>query len=460
MTLFYKSADVTIQAGGRMNLLSGLELKGSAYNEWVSGGVKANFSVQEGGQLYAAGGTQRSELVVSLASGTTLGAIGSADSTVTFKNNMTVGTAGKDGTFTVDTAATTADDNLLLTRSETKGVTVDMTGSLNLQGNTTVEVIGSGALRHKSAFNNATAIRVREGATLAVDSGAELTAATELSKSSISLDSAEINGSGITVTDAATIRATGGNSIITATTTTTLTNESTLTYDVAEGATLQSTGALTSETRGDLVKMGTGSLQLNNGANRFDNIRVDAGELMVHGAEAYDLDNLQAATSASLGFYAGAVGNVETEAAVRVSGTADFGSGAQLNANLTLATGSVLNVADGGLAMGSTLTLQEGVLLSDSVLVCINALSVGEHLTLFTGVDALELNGTEYASILETDAVLASSFFSNIGSDDYTIIYTGDAVGALSIAHTVPEPATTTLGLLALCGLVARRRRK
>lgn len=459
MTLYRKAADVTIQNGGRMNLLEGLVLKGTAFNDWM-GAMNANLQVQEGGQLYAAGGTQRSELVVSLASGTTLGAIGSADSTVTFKNNMTVGTAGKDGTFTVDTAATTADDNLLLTRSETKGVTVDMTGSLNLQGNTAVEVIGSGTLRHKKAFNNATAIRVREGATLAVDSEAELTAATELSKSSISLDSAEINGSGITVTDAATIRATGGNSTITATTT--LTNESTLTYDVAEGATLKSTGALTSETRSDLVKIGTGSLQLNNAANRFDNIRVDAGELKVHGAEAYDLDNLQAATSASLGFYAGAVGNVGTEAAVRVSGTADFGSGAQLNANLTLATGAVLNVADGGLAMGSTLTLQEGVLLGDSTLARVQSLSVGESTTLFSGVDGLTLGNTEYTTISTEDSILASPYFSNL-SNNYVLSYTGTENGSLNItmmSAAVPEPTTTTLSLLALSALAMRRRRK
>lgn len=459
MTLYRKAADVTIQNGGRMNLLEGLVLKGTAYNDWLKA-MNANLQVQEGGQLYAAGGTQRNELVVSLASDTTLGAIGSADSTVTFTNNMTVGTAGKDGTFTVDTAATTADDNLLLTRSETKGVTVDMTGSLNLQGNTAVEVIGSGTLRHKKAFNNATAIRVREGATLAVNSGAELTAATELSKSSISLDSAVVSGSGITVTDAATIRATGGNSTITATTT--LTNESTLTYDVAEGATLQSTGALTSETRSDLVKIGTGSLQLNNAANRFDNIRVDAGELMVHGAEAYDLDNLQAATSASLSFYAGAVGNVETEAAVRVSGTADFGSEARLNANLTLATGAVLSVADGGLAMGSTLTLQEGVLLGDSTLARVQSLRVGESTTLFRGVDGLTLGNTEYTTISTEDSILASPYFSNL-SNNYVLSYTGTEDGSLNItmiSAAVPEPTTATLSLLALAALAARRRRK
>ncbi len=261
----------------------------------------------------------------------TLGAIGSADSTVTFKNNMTVGTAGKDGTFTVDTAATTADDNLLLTCSETKGVTVDMTGSLSLQGNTAVEVIGSGTLRHKKAFNNATAIRVREGATLAVDSGAELTAATELSKSSISLDSAEING-----------------------------------------------------------------------------------------------------------------------------------SGAQLNANLTLATGAVLNVADGGLAMGSTLTLQEGVLLGDSTLARVQSLSVGESTTLFRGVDGLTLGNTEYTTISREDSILASPYFSNL-SNNYVLSYTGTENGSLNItmiSAAVPEPTTTTLSLQALSALAARRRRK
>ncbi|MBR3927221.1 MAG: hypothetical protein IKJ58_10715 [Akkermansia sp.] len=459
MTLYRKAADVTIQNGGRLNLLEGLVLKGTAYNDWL-GAMNANLQVQEGGQLYAAGGTQRSELVVSLASGTTLGAIGSADSTVTFRNNMTLGTEGKDGTFTVDTAATTADDNLLLTRSETKGVTVDMTGSLNLQGNTAVEVIGSGTFRHKSAFNNATAIRVREGATLAVDSGDPLTAATELSKSSLSLDSAEVSGSGITVTDAATIRATGGNSIITATTTTTLTNESTLTYDVAEGATLQSTGEITAATRSDLVKTGTGSLQLNNGANSFDNILANAGELSVHGATAYDLDNLQVQTAVSLGFYAGEVGNKETEAAVRVSGTADFSSGAQLNANLTLATGAVLNVADGGLAMGSTLTLQEGVLLGDSTLARVLSLSVGESTTLFSGVDGLTLGNTVYSTISTEDAIQASPFFSNL-NDNYVLTYTGTDNGSLNITMlSIPEPTSSMLGLAGLVALTLRRRRK
>lgn len=460
MTLYYKSANISVQNDGRLNLLDGLVLKGTAYNDWM-GTMKANLLVQEGGQLYAAGGTQRSELVVNMASDSTLGAIGSADSTVRFTNNMTLGTAGKEGTFTVDTAATTADDNYLLTRSADKGVTVDMTGSLNVQGTTTIEVIGSGTLNHKADFNAAAAIKVHEGAHLSVESDAALTTAAELNKSTLTLRSASVSTSGISVTDAATVRATEGTSTMSASTT--LTNEAVVTYDISGGAELKSTGTLTAaSSRGSLIKQGDGTLQLNNEANALANIRVDAGELSIHGAAAYDLNELEAAASADLSFYAGAVGNSATEAEVRVGGAAVFGTGAKLNANLTLTGGSALEVAEGGLAMGSTLTLEEGITLGASTLERVRALTVGESATLFTGVDGLTLGGTEYSTITKEDSILASPYFSNL-TNNYVLTYTGTDNGSLNITMVtaaVPEPTTATLSLLALAALAARRRRK
>lgn len=462
MTLYYKSADVTVSNGGRLNLLGGLELKGTAYNSWVSGGVKGNLSVQEGGKLYAAGGTNRSEFVVSFAADSTLGAIGAADSTVTFSNNMTLGTDGATGAITIDTAATTADESLLLTRSEDKGVTVDMTGSLSLKGDTSVDIIGSGTLKHKSAFNNATAVQVQERATLAVDSSAALTAATKLNKSALSLDSAIVSGAGVSITDSATIRATGGTSTISAATT--LTNEAVVTYDIANGAELKSTGSLTAaDSRGSLIKQGTGTLQLNSEANALANIKVDAGVLNIHGAEAYDLNDLEAATSANLGFYAGAVDDISPEADVRVSGTAKFGAGAVLNANLTLTTGSSLEVADGGLAMGSTLTLQEGLTLGDSTLARVRSLSAGQSTTLFSGVDGLTLGNKEYTTITENDSILAMPYFSNLDSSNYVLTYTGTDNGSLNITMvtaSVPEPTSSMLGLMGLVAFTLRRRRK
>ena len=457
MTLYYKSADVTVGDAGRLNLLSGLELKGTAYNDWVNGGVKGNLNILSGGQLYAAGGTNRDEFVVTFAANTTLGAIGEADSTVTFSNNMSWGTAGTDGTITIDTAATTADENLQLTRSADKGVTVDMTGNISLKGNVTLDVIGSGTLKHKSVFNTA-AIRVQEGASLAAES--DITTAVELNKGSLELNNASLKGNkaALSVNESGSIRATGGSNTIE--TNTVLGAGATITYDVAKGATLSSTGQLTArDARGNLVKLGGGTADINNAANAIANIRADAGELRVYGDASYDLQDLQAATSAKLGFYAGVVGDTVKEANIRISGTATFGAGSTLNANLTLTTGSTLEVAEGGLAMGSTLTLQEGITLGENTLERIHSLSKGESTTLFTGLDGLTLGNSEYKSITTEDSVLAAPYFSNLESN-YILTYTGTNDGSLNITMMIPEPTTATLSLLALAGLAARRRRK
>jgi len=132
-----------------------------------------------------------------------------------------------------------------------------------------------------------------------------------------------------------------------------------------------------------------------------------------------------------------------------------------LNAHLTLASGSSLSVAEGGLAMGSTLSLSTGITLDDTTLNRVYSLNTGESLALFTGVDGLKLGETSYASISADDGILASPYFTNLNSDQYRLTYTGTDNGTLSIiSAAVPEPATATLSLLALAALAARRRRK
>ena len=452
---------VNVNDGGELNLLKLLTLTGENKTDQMGDTVYATINVHEGGRLNAAGGTQHGNLNVSFAANTTLGAIGEADSTVTFSNNMSLGTAGTDGTITIDTAATTADENLILTRSEDKGVTVDMTGNISLKGNVSLDVIGSGTLKHKSVFNNTAAIRVQEGASLAAES--DITTAVELNKGSLQLNNASLKGdkAALSVNESGSIRATGGSNTVAANTV--LGDGATITYDVAEGATLSSTGQLAARgERGNLVKLGEGTADINNAANAIANIRADAGELQVFGDASYDLQDLQAATSVKLSFYAGAEGATGPEASVRISGSATFGAGSTLNANLTMTTGSTLEVAEGGLAMGSTLTLQEGITLGEDTLERIHSLSVGEYTTLFHGVDGLTLGNKEYASITAEDSILAAPYFSNLESN-YAITYTGTNDGSLNItmlAMSVPEPATATLSLLALAALAARRRRK
>ncbi len=459
MTLMHNDAVVNVNNGAILNLLKGITLTGRCIADvFNSDAMYATLNVNEGARINAAGGTQHGNLNVSLAANTTLGAIGEADSTVTFSNNMSWGTAGKEGTITIDTAATTPDENLQLVRSEDQGVTVDITGNISLRGNTALEVVGSGALKHKAAFNNATAIRVQEGATLAVDSTAELTAGAELNKGGLALDSATVSGKDITVTDSASIRATGGTSTLAANTV--LANAAAISYDVAEGATLKSTGSLGGSGRADITKTGAGALHLNNAGNDVANIRVDAGELSMYGAGTYNMNDLMMATGASLGFYAGVMDNKEAVASLVIDGTASFTAGSTLNANLTLTTGSTLEVSEGYLSMNGSLTLQQGITLGDATLQRIQELSVGDQLLLFTGVDAFVLDSTDYAQLTPEDAVLASDYFSNITSSNYVLTYTGANVGSLAIVMNIPEPATATLSLLALAALAARRRRK
>ena len=208
------------------------------------------------------------------------------------------------------------------------------------------------------------------------------------------------------------------------------------------------------------MKQGEGELHLNNEGNAVANILVEAGSLDVYGMDVCNLNDLQTLASTSLGFYAGGVGNMATEAQVVVDGTADFGTGTTLYADLTLATGSTLEIAEGHVSMGSSLTLQQGISMGDVLLQRVKNLNLGDQLVLFTGIDSLALGSTNYGEITTQNSVLASTYFSNILSDDYLLTYSGGDMGELAIAMAVPEPTTATLSLLALAALAARRRRR
>jgi hypothetical protein len=186
------------------------------------------------------------------------------------------------------------------------------------------------------------------------------------------------------------------------------------------------------------------------------------------------LEELRIATGLSVSIMVGDEGTSmtpENEADITVVGMAGFEQGATLNANLTLASGSTL-VMDGPLHMGSTLELVSGdgsITLSGTMYEALASLEMGESLTLFTGVDSLTLTNDGISVTYRPDelhGVLASDYFGNLpvpGEEAYYYItYTSTAVGGgeLAIMLNIPEPTTTTLSLLALSALVARRRRK
>lgn len=264
-----------------------------------------------------------------------------------------------------------------------------------------------------------------------------------------------------------TIYATSGDNSISATTR--LRYGSTITYDVAGGASLDVSGIVHADggRNGGIVKNNAGALTLNNARNDMDSIVVNGGSADIHGAAAYTLVELRAAQDTELGFYAGDTGDTSTEASVRVSGTASFAAGAELRANLTMAGGAKLDVASGGVLMGSTVTLESGISLSDDLLARIITLGAGESETLFSGVDALTLiDGTTSftfnpGELGVGDGVLAETYFSNLSGADYRLTFADNGSGEGAVAITVvPEPAGATLSLLALAALASRRRRK
>ncbi len=207
---------------------------------------------------------------------------------------------------------------------------------------------------------------------------------------------------------------------------------------------------------------GSGKLTVSNAANSITDVFASAGDMAImQQAAGLNLEELVVAADKTVSAYTGANAIAAEEADVTVRGHAEFGKGAVLNANLTLASGSSLSVAEGGLAMGSTLSLSTGITLDDTTLNRVYSLNTGESLALFTGVDGLKLGETSYTSISADDGILASPYFTNLNSDQYRLTYTGTNNGTLAIlSAAVPEPTSSMLGLVGMVALTFRRRRK
>lgn len=258
------------------------------------------------------------------------------------------------------------------------------------------------------------------------------------------------------------IKATSGDSVISATSR--LRGGSELTYEVAKEASLEVSGLVHADgdKNGGIVKTGDGTLHLNNANNDLDSVVVSGGTANIHGADAYNLAALQAATSAEVGFYAGITGDRSSASKVSVSSSTLLGAGSVLNMSLTLGAGSTLEmtsmVGSEGVILNGALTFSGKVSMGGSLLADVLSLGAGEVLQLFTG------NGlcVSMGDVALTEAKVGD-YFSNselASMETYYVTYTNVGnVGSLVVVN-VPEPATTTLSLLALSALVARRRRK
>lgn len=131
---------------------------------------------------------------------------------------------------------------------------------------------------------------------------------------------------------------------------------------------------------------------------------------------------------------------------------ATLNAGLDLSRATSLNLGGTLDLANHALTLGSgTLTLS---LTGDWIQGTTDALD----LTLFAGLSSLKIGNTEYKGDY---SVGAKQYLSgDLITDDTLLVYNSSAATlSLTGLKAIPEPATATLGLLALAGLLLRRRR-
>ena len=215
---------------------------------------------------------------------------------------------------------------------------------------------------------------------------------------------------------------------------------------------------------------GIGTLTVNNSGNSVSGVVASTGSIVLtNQANGLSLTDLTVAEGLTVSAYADASAAEASEAEIRVAGTASFGAGAHLNANLTLASGATLEVGNGGLSMGSSVTLNQGIFLSDSTLENANALKAGETLTLFTGVDYLVLMTQDGKTVWENSSetlssgerIIAASYFTNLSGDSFELYFTGAENGGTIGLLSIPEPSAFGLiaGTFALALVASRRKR-
>ena len=203
------------------------------------------------------------------------------------------------------------------------------------------------------------------------------------------------------------------------------------------------------------------TLTVTNAANTLNGVIAYGGDVMLQNLQAAtSLELLEIATGRTVSGYAGSGGEKSN---ITVTGHALLGGGATLNASLTLADGATLDmysIEQSAVTLDGTLTFNGQVELGGNLLAILAEMSSwqSQELTLFTGLSDIALPSMESDN---GSSVLASTLFSNVQSENmYVEYHVIDNVGSLVVTMTIPEPATTTLSLLALSALAMRRRRK
>ena len=211
-----------------------------------------------------------------------------------------------------------------------------------------------------------------------------------------------------------------------------------------------------------LVNNGSGALTVDSDiTGRFSMEAANGNITFLNRGAGITVQELSLAAEQTISVYSGGDVSEEEETDVIVTGRLTAGKAAKLVANLTLGEGATLDVSGAdamGLKLGSSLTLNPGMSLSQEDMELIAKMSRRDTYGLFTGVDDLTLAGTDIIDCKDPVSVDAVGWFHGFQPMQYYICYDGSNVGLRCVP--IPEPATGAMSLLAFCALAARRRRR
>jgi len=164
----------------------------------------------------------------------------------------------------------------------------------------------------------------------------------------------------------------------------------------------------------------------------------------------------------------GATVNLDVTSVLTVTTINIIGGSVVTSANNTAVSGSTALITAGSIAGGanSTLTLTLTAQAIGEMVFVDNVFTLIDLDIAYEGSFLLDLDQLVEALANGTDNVIdADGIVFNVGNTEYTIssvINTDDGSQKIIITEgeTIPEPSTATLSLLALAGLLARRRRK
>lgn len=199
----------------------------------------------------------------------------------------------------------------------------------------------------------------------------------------------------------------------------------------------------------------------------LNSIEANEGNIIFKNVSAkspIELSRLIIAGGKEIAVYTGEKETSEAEGSITVMGLLKAAKNSTLSANLVISDGTTLDFDNGAaLVLGSNLTLGTNMSLGSDLVSALNGMGSNGILTLVQAKGGTTLGYGED----DYNEQEAGTFFNTNGWADafrYNIVATEKSFGIQKIddrsSENMPEPTTTTLSLLALAALAARRRRK